>query len=199
MLAGSTPLHADTVRLEDGNEVSGNVLRIEGDSITVALPRKNVATINGRPLPPPVTAGQPAPAFSVPDMAGVAQAVPDPQAVVVLQFWATWCPHCRSDVEMLTKLSERKGVRVVSVSVDQDLKALQEFVRGRKVPYPVIAAYSQEASEAAEIPARYEAEGIPAYYIIDRKGVIAHRLSGSVTEARKDLEGLLKPLLAAER
>lgn len=196
------PAMAERVRLKDGTEFSADVMRKDAESVTVVLPRQDVVAIDGQSLPPAVAKGAQAPAFSVPDVSGAMQTVPDPSAVIVLQFWATWCPHCRSDIDMLAKLSERyqgKGLRVVSVSVDQDVKALREFVQRRQIPYPVIAAYDRPPTDAAAIPERYEAEGIPAYYLIDRKGVIAHRLSGSVTEGKRDLEGLVRPLLASER
>lgn len=191
---------AETIRLKDGDEFSAQVLRKEADSVTVALPRQDVAAIDGQPLPLPVGKGAPAPAFSVPDLAGVMQTVPDPNAVILLQFWATWCPHCRSDVAMLSALHQRyqgKGLRVVSVSVDQDMKALREFAQKRPVPYPVIAAYDTAQPAAATLPERYESEGIPSYYIIDHRGAIVERLSGSITETRKDLEPMLKRLLEA--
>lgn len=187
---------AETIRLKDGDEFSATILRKDPEEVTVALPRQDVEAIDGHVLGPPI-----APVFAVPDVAGMVQTVPDPSAVIVLQFWATWCPHCRSDIGLLNKLSTKyqgKGLRVVSVSVDQDAKALGAFVEANRLAYPVIAAYSK-AVEHAQLPEHYETHGIPAYFIIDRDGVIVKQLSGSITETKKDLEGLLRPLLASER
>ena len=59
--------------------------------------------------------------------------------VVLLNFWATWCAPCVEETPSLVQFAEKvrgHGVTVVSVSVDQDPKALQDFIRGTASPTP---------------------------------------------------------------
>lgn len=194
---------ADEIRLKDGTELSASVLSRDGDNVVVQLPRSNIATINGRPLQAPVTTGAVAPEFQAVDLTGTPQTLASAGGqVTLLQFWATWCPHCRADVALMKDLFARyhnQGLRIMTVSVDQDLSQLRSFIQNQQLPYAVIPVYDHPASarEQSTLPELYEVRGIPAYYLIDSNGMIAQTYSGSVTEARKDLEGDLKRLLAA--
>ena len=192
---------AERIKLQDGAEFSGSVVGRDGESVTVNVPRLSVASVDGQPLPPPVVAGKAAPAFSVVDLDGATHTLGSAEGeATLINFWASWCPHCRHDVTLMKDLFARyhgKGVRFVMVSVDQDVNALNTFIRDQHLPYPVIAANGKPNSPASELPELYEARGIPVYYVVDAKGVIAKVISGSVAEKREDLEGLLKSLLPA--
>ena len=191
---------ADHIELKDGTTVSGAVLGKDGQSVVIRVPRADVASVNGQALPPPVTAGMPAPAFTGVDLNGVPHTIPDASGrVTLVKFWATWCPHCRSDVPLVKDLATRyqqRGFQVLAVSIDQDVGKLQAFVREQQLPYPVIATHGPSVStEQAGIPDRYEAQGVPAYYVIDRAGMIVQASSGSFVEGKRDLDSLITPLL----
>ena len=194
--------HAAQVKLTDGTEVTGTVVGRDGRSITLTLQRSSVASIDGKPLPAPVVEGSPAPTFSVVDLSGTTQTLGSATGeVTLLHFWASWCPHCRHDVDLMKDLFAKyqgKGVRVVTVSVDQDMKALAAFIQDQHLPYPVVAAYSTPNTSASQLPDLYETHGIPAYFLMDAHGTIAKTMSGSVTEGKVDLEGLLKELLGSK-
>lgn len=191
---------AERIKLQDGTELSAVVLGRDAASVVVRLPRKEVATVDGQPLPVPVTPGTVAPAFTATDLNGVAQSLEAGRGqVTLLQFWATWCPHCRSDLPLMKQLLAQygdRGLRILTVSIDQDLEKLKAFLTAQPVLYPVISA-----SAAPELPDRYEARGVPSYFLIDQQGVIAGVWPGSVTETAgkdkpTDLEERLKQLLA---
>ena len=192
-------VHAAQVKLTDGTEVTGTVVGRDGQSIMLKLQRSSVASINGKPLPPPVIAGSVAPAFSVVDLSGTTQTLGSAKGeVTLLQFWASWCPHCRHDVELLKDVFAKyqgKGVRIVTVSMDQDQKALATFLQGQPLPYPVVAAYSKPNTPESRLPDLYETQGIPAYVFVDARGTIADVMAGSMAESRVDLDSLLKGLL----
>lgn len=194
---------ADQIRLKDGTEFSATLTRKDGEHVTVVLPRSDVETVNGNPLPAPVTAGTVAPAFEAVDLAGNKHALTDYRgSPTLLQFWATWCPHCRADLGLMIDLFRRyddKGLKILTVSIDQDLDKLGAFVSQYYVPYPVIPVSDPTASiQQALLPELYEAEGVPAYYLINKSGTIAKAISGSVTEGGVDLEGELKRLLTSD-
>ena len=203
LLLPTSPVWADEIKLKDGTKISGEIVGKEGNTIFVGIPHEAIDTVNGKPLPPPVAAGEAAPAFTAVDLDGNAQTVPDPSGrVTLMQFWATWCPHCRSDVPLMKSLTAKypQGFRVLAVSVDQDAAKLEAFVKDQQLPYPVIATRGPSVpKEQAALPDRYEARGVPTYCLIDAAGKIVHTSSGSFTETRSDLEGLLKPLLAGSK
>jgi len=198
LLVGGLMSGADQIKLKDGTEFPAKMLQKDGESVIVEVPRASVASVNGQPLPPPVAAGFNAPDFTATDLAGTTHTLAQNRGqVTLLKFWATWCPHCRSDVPYMKELFTRyqeKGVRIMTVSVDQDPEALKAFVAKERVPYPVISVLT-----APELTERFEVQGIPAYRLIDADGVIAKTWAGSLTEGgangKSELETLLVSLL----
>ena len=186
-------VHADRIRLKDGTEVSGTMVGKDGEHVMVRVPRDAVESVNGQPLPPPVVAGSVAPPFQAMDLAGQLQQLPDNGAhATLLQFWATWCPHCRHDLSLMKELVTQyqgKGLRLVTVSIDRDLTNLRTFIQNEQLPYPVI-----HAATASWLPERYELQGVPAYYLIDAYGTIIKTWSGSVTESPSDLKDVIAQL-----
>jgi peroxiredoxin len=190
---------AERIKLTDGAELSAEVVDRSPESLIVRVPRTAVATVDGQPLPPPLLEGAPAPAFHATDLAGVARSLTDSAGqVTLLQFWASWCPYCRKDLPLMKQLfaqHEGKGVRIVTVSIDEDLEKLKAFVGNEAVPYPIIAAAGQPG-----LPELYETRGIPAYFLIDQRGRIAGVWRGSVTQVadpgqKTELEQRLAQLL----
>ena len=172
------PAWGERIKLKDGTELSGTVLDRDARRVIVGVPRDAVALVDGQPLPPPVMVGTAAPAFTAVDLAGVSRSV-EPGHVTLVQFWASWCPYCRKDVELMKRLLVRygdQGLRVVTISIDEDPDKLKSFVAAQALPYPVISV-----SAVPDLPAQYETRGVPGYYLIDRQGVIAGIWQGSVT------------------
>lgn len=192
-VTGSALARADEIRLKDGTEVSGAVLQRDGESVLVLFPRASIETVNGTPLPPPVASGLPAPGFSAVDLAGATHSLAENGGrATLLQFWASWCPHCRSDLSLIKKLFARspdQGLRILTVSVDQDLAALRRLIQQEQLAYPVISI-----STHPTLPDLYEMQGIPAYFLIGADGTIINTWSGSVTESPSDFEDVVTRL-----
>ncbi len=114
--------------------------------------------------------------------------------VVLLSFWATWCPPCRKEVPHLQKLHkkyDKKGLVVVGVSVDsKGAKVVQPFVEKYKL------TYTQLLDEKQTVCATYKARYLPTTYIIDRRGAISSvRVGfapGTEKKVEKEIEALLK-------
>ena len=181
--------------LTDGTTFSARVLQKDGESLYLAVPRSAIATVNGQPLPPPIAAGFAAPAFSATDLAGGSQNLAAKRGrPLLLQFWASWCPHCRSDVSYMKELAARSkegGVQLVTVSVDQSLDELTAFVAKEQLPYSEISSVTHP-----DVAEAYEVQGIPAYRLVDAQGQIVQTWSGSLTEGdahgKAELDALLK-------
>ena len=138
-----------------------------------------------------LSVGQRPPAFSVLDLQGQQHSLKQYRGrVVVLHFWASWCPYCRGEIPKLLQIHEQNSpqeVAVLAVSVDQDLAQLQTFVQQAGLPYIVIP----DARNPSSIASAYGVQGIPVTYLLDRDGRIAYRFLGSA-----DLLGAMQRLLA---
>jgi len=111
--------------------------------------------------------------------------------VVILDFWATWCPPCKAEIPSFIALQNeygKKGLAVVGISVDEGGAAVvKQFVRQSGMNYPVVLADDKTIRAFGGI------EAIPTTFIIDREGRIVTKHLG-FTE-KDEFEKELKPLL----
>ncbi|MBI4598270.1 MAG: TlpA family protein disulfide reductase [Candidatus Omnitrophica bacterium] len=185
------------VRLKSGASLPVSGMQAQGDQTYLRLPRSLIKLADGKPLPPPVMAGTPAPDFTAVDLSGAPHSMAKNRGqVTLLQFWATWCPHCRADLSKMKALYAREqpnGLRLLTVGGDQNVTELKTFAAKEQIPYPVIAGAAHP-----EIAEKYETQGIPAYFLVDAKGVIVKTWSGSLTEgSNTDFDAELTKLLSA--
>jgi len=97
--------------------------------------------------------------------------------VVVLNFWATWCPPCIEETPSLVRMTARmkdKGVVVLAVSIDADDAAYHKFLKDYSVNMVTVRDESRKASDL------YGTFGWPETFIIDRSGVIRRKFIGAV-------------------
>ncbi len=138
--------------------------------------------------------GKEAPDFQLTDLGGTVHALSGLRGnVVVLNFWATWCPECLVEIDSLSAFAEKygkRGVVVLSVSVDKNEAALREFLGGHPVRFPVMID-----REGDVFVRKYTIRGLPATIIIDRQGIIAARMLGAQEFLSKDFTGKIDGLL----
>lgn len=134
------------------------------------------------------------PAFSLPDLSGERRAIAEWDGrVLVINFWATWCPPCVEEIPELVEVQSRyggRGVAIVGVALDER-DAVEEFLEDVPVNYPILLG----TTEAFEVLDAYgnERGTLPYTVIVDRDGEIRHRLPRP-TDA-EELARLIEPLL----
>lgn len=140
-------------------------------------------------LPPAEVSGV-APGFSLADMNGRQVSLSDFRGkVVILDFWATWCPHCRREIPDFIKLQSEygsKGVQIVGIALDQPEK-VRAFVQDNGMNYPVLLGTDEVSSRYGGV------ESIPTTFIIDKAGRIAAKYEGF--RSKETFESQIKQLL----
>lgn len=110
--------------------------------------------------------------------------------VVLVDFWATWCPPCRAEVGPLVKVYNEyksKGFEIVGISFDNDRKAFDDYVKENGMPW---IHYFDGKGWENEVGPAYGIQSIPAMYLLDKEGKVVS------TELRDGkLEEELKKLL----
>ena len=113
--------------------------------------------------------------------------------VLVLNFWATWCPPCRKEMPLFIALQHEfgdKGLQFVGVAIDEASK-VREFVDFLGVNYPILLGDMEAVQLSHDLGNRFR--GLPFTVIFDRSGRIAHIKAGELQ--RSALEAQIKPLL----
>jgi peroxiredoxin len=126
----------------------------------------------------PVAVGEAAPDFTLPCLGRSPIALRDyRRQVVVLNFWATWCPPCVEETPSLERFSaelRKWRVAVIGVSVDQDQTRLEKFVAGYRLSFPI----ARDPEQA--LASRYGTSKFPETYILDRDGKVAEKVIGAI-------------------
>ncbi len=109
--------------------------------------------------------------------------------VMVLNFWATWCPPCRREMPLFVRLDEEfrdQGVLFVGIAID-DPQSVQDFVDTHGIEFPILLGQEKGIELARQLGDRLGA--LPFTVVTDRRGRIILRRAGEMTERT------LKPLL----
>ncbi len=140
---------------------------------------------------PLVTPSSPASGFSF-DWNGQPARLKDLRGqVVVLNFWATWCPPCVEEMPSLQRLHQAvkdKGVMILAISVDQDAQAYQRFLRD----YGLSFVTSRDPGQ--RISAMYGTFKFPETFIIDRQGRVVRKIIGPLAWDRPEVIDFLLSL-----
>jgi peroxiredoxin len=131
------------------------------------------------------------PRTSVSDRQGKPVALPDDfkGKVVLIHFWATWCPFCIKEIRALESIYgayREKGLTPFSVNVGEDPSTIASFLKSETVTYPILMDRDSEAARRCGVT------GLPTTFICDRNGVIKFKIIGEINKS--GLERLLATL-----
>ena len=109
--------------------------------------------------------------------------------ILVINFWASWCPPCRKEMPLFVRLQEElgpRGVLFVGIAID-DPQAVQDFIDTHGIEFPILLGQEKGIELARKLGNRLEA--LPYTVVADRDGHVVLRQAGEMTEP------VLRPLL----
>jgi peroxiredoxin len=110
--------------------------------------------------------------------------------IVLINFWATWCPPCRAEMPAINAFYEahkEAGFVVLAVNSQEEAATVERFIQANSFSFPVLLDLQASAMD------RYQVRGLPTTFIIDRDGFIQHVQTGEITP--EQLEAVVVPLL----
>lgn len=111
--------------------------------------------------------------------------------VVILNFWATWCPPCNEELPSLMTMQDRarpKGVVVLAISIDVDEDVYHRYLKQRNVNFLSVRDPKQKIADL------YGVRGWPETYIIDRQGLVRRKVIGPIDWSSSDMMDFLYKL-----
>jgi len=139
----------------------------------------------------PPRIGTAAPDFTVQDSDRKVTLSEERGKIVVLNFWATWCPPCVEEMPSLVQLQQRmkdKNVVVLGVSLDADEDAYHRFIKEHKIDFLTVRDPDQKSNNL------YGTFKFPETYIIDRNGIVRRKFIGPVDWSQPEIVDFLTKL-----
>ncbi|MGA8142577.1 MAG: TlpA disulfide reductase family protein [Candidatus Acidiferrales bacterium] len=119
---------------------------------------------------------QPAPPFLLQDLDGNVVSTAQWQGkVVLLNFWATWCPPCREEIPILVELAKKykDSLQIIGVSLDDaSPDEVKEFAKAFRVNYPIVMWSHELVAEYGGVPA------LPTTFLINKDGRVVQKHEG---------------------
>ena len=97
--------------------------------------------------------------------------------VVILNFWATWCPPCRAEMPSMETLYQRfkdQGLEILAVDIREEESVVRQFIQNNKYTFPVML------DSDGRVSSMYGIQAIPTSFILNREGKIIGRVVGSI-------------------
>ena len=140
---------------------------------------------------------QPLPEFSLPDLSGQQRTVSEWQGkILIINFWATWCPPCKKEIPEFIKLQKQfaeRGVQFIGIAID-DKEPVDEFLSFTNINFPVLIAPEEGVALAHKMGNLIDA--VPFTVVVDAQGQIIHRHQGEFSN--EQILEIIKPILSLE-
>jgi len=147
------------------------------------------------PLLPPHPNPQPAPAFELDNLEGKMRTLKDYEGkVLVVNFWATWCPPCIKEMPSLQRAWEQTrehDIAIVAVNMGETPEAIERFLRRFPVEFPILLDRDVKVADA------WDVRGLPTTFVLDPTGRFVFKVAGERVwddpELLAQLRALAKP------
>jgi len=131
--------------------------------------------------------GKTRPDFAMKDLEGDVRNISEWDGKVLLvNFWATWCPPCMREIPLLVELQEKyaaQGFQIIGVAID-DIDAINSFADDMGINYPILPG----ELEAIKLSRQYgnRIDGLPYTAFVNRQGKISHVIAGELHKEKAD-------------
>jgi len=147
----------------------------------------------------PSSIGRAAPDFTIQDSERSVTLSQFHGKIVVLNFWATWCPPCVEEMPSLVQMQKKmqdKGITVLAVSVDDDADDYHKFLKDHSIDLLTVRESGQRTHKGviAPVSSRYGTIKVPETYIVDRNGTIRRKFIGPVDWSQTEIVEYLSRL-----
>ncbi len=137
-----------------------------------------------------VGAGPTAPNFTLLDLDGQKVSLDQFRgSIVLLDFWATWCPPCRMSIPELVKLQEEhkdKGLVILGLSMDDPSQFTNEYLKAFKEKYKINYTILRVDRQVLVNYFANQNIAIPTMFIVDKDGIIRDKIVGFQPDALKE-------------
>ena len=135
--------------------------------------------------------------FDLQDLAGISHSLDAYRgSVVFLNFWATWCAPCRTEMPAMQALHERLAAgtdfAMIAINLQEDAGRVQRFAEEMELSFQILL------DSSGEIAAAYGARTLPMSYIVDKDGSILARIIGIRSWDHPEFEQLFRTLAGRE-
>lgn len=140
----------------------------------------------------PMAVGEQVRPVSLPNLNNEMQGLPTGK-VMLVNFWATWCPPCRKEVPSMVEVYEKlkgKGLEIVAISTDRSRSDVDKFVKEQNMSFTVLHDADSQVAQS------YGVFRYPETFIVDKKGVVQQHLNGAVEWTDSQFVAYLEKLLA---
>ena len=168
------------------------IVAILGIGLVVVV---NTAPVRGQRAPKSLAEGESAPPIQLPSLDGKPASLAKLRGnVVVVDFWATWCPECQKSLPHLQKMQEdadlaKRGLRILAVDAHEGRDPVEKYIRAHKFTFPVLL--DQRVTQR-----NWGVDSLPRTFLIGRDGRIRKIYSGFDDATSKAMDQAIDEALA---
>jgi thiol-disulfide isomerase/thioredoxin len=138
------------------------------------------------------------PAFTLPDLSGQQRSISEWQGkILIINFWATWCPPCRKEIPEFIKLQQElgdRGLQFIGIAIEEKA-SVEKYASFVKINYPILIGEVTGIALSQKLGNTINA--LPFTIVVDRKGNIVHHQPGEFS--RNQILKVVKPLLKKKK
>ena len=184
--AGTPSAEASKVKPEVNKNTKEEIAppqKVSAKTASKLVSSRMLTAIPSRPL---------APSFNLPDDEGEMHALSDYKGkVVIINFWATWCPPCRAELPSMNKAWEKlkdHDVQMLAVNVGEDEDTVFAFTGEQEINFQILL------DESGEIINLWPVRGLPTTFVLDKEGRVVYRAVGGRDWNSDEIINIIKKL-----
>lgn len=111
--------------------------------------------------------------------------------VVLINFWATWCPPCKHEMPSFNKLYQEmrgKGLEILAISTDSSINLVHEYAKKNHFDFTILF------DEGRKVTKQYKVFSMPTTFLVDRNGIIVEKFLGEYDWASPDIKKKIEKL-----